>query len=41
MELFEEITQMADGLLPEMVAVRRDLHKHAETGWLETISSSE
>jgi aminobenzoyl-glutamate utilization protein A len=40
MELFEKITQMADGLLPEMVAVRRDLHKHAETGWFEMRTSS-
>ena len=40
MELFEKITQMADGLLPEMVAVRRDLHKHAESGWCEMRTSS-
>lgn len=40
MELFEKITQMADGLLPEMVAVRRDLHKHAESGWFEMRTSS-
>ena len=40
MELFEKIIEMADGLLPEMTAVRRDLHKHAETGWLEMRTSS-
>ena len=40
MELFEKIAQMADGLLPEMVAVRRDLHKHAEPGWFEMRTSS-
>ena len=40
MELFEKIIQMADGLLPEMVAVRRDLHKHAESGWFEMRTSS-
>ena len=40
MELFEKITQMADGLLPEMVAVRRDLHKHAQSGWFDMRTSS-
>lgn len=40
MELFEKITRMADDLLPEMVAVRRDFHKYAETGWLEMRTSS-
>lgn len=37
---FDTIVKMADELLPEMVAVRRDLHKHAETGWLEMRTSS-
>lgn len=40
MELFEKITQMAECLLPEMVAVRRDLHKFAEAGWMEMRTSS-
>ena len=40
MERFDRIVEMADAMLPEMVAVRRDLHKHAETGWLEMRTSS-
>ena len=40
MELFQKIADMADDLLPEMTAMRRDLHKHAEMGWLEMRTSS-
>ena len=40
MECFNKIVAMADALLPEMTAMRRDLHKHAEMGWLEMRTSS-
>ena len=40
MELFQKIADMAEDLLPEMTAIRRDLHKHAEMGWLEMRTSS-
>ena len=40
MELFQKIATMADGLLPEMTDIRRDLHRHAEMGWLEMRTSS-
>ena len=40
MELFQKIAHMAEDLLPEMTAIRRDLHKHAEMGWLEMRTSS-
>lgn len=40
MERFATVTQLADSLMPEMVTMRRDLHKHAETGWLEMRTSS-
>ena len=31
----EKIWQAAQGLQEELVAIRRDLHKHPETGWTE------
>ena len=40
MELFQKIATMADGLLSEMTDIRRDLHRHAEMGWLEMRTSS-
>ena len=40
MEILDQIVKTADSLLPEMVATRRDLHKHAESGWLEMRTSS-
>lgn len=40
MDRFATAVQMADSLLPELVTIRRDLHKHAETGWLEMRTSS-
>ena len=36
----ETILTMADALLPEMTACRRDLHKNAESGWFEMRTSS-
>ena len=40
MERFESIQAQAKAILPELIAIRRDLHKHAETGWLEMRTSS-
>ena len=40
MERFEAIQAQAKAILPELIAIRRDLHKHAETGWLEMRTSS-
>ncbi len=31
---------MAEAMLPGMTPTRQDLHKHAETGWLEMRTSS-
>jgi aminobenzoyl-glutamate utilization protein A len=36
----ETILEMARQLLPEMIADRRDFHKHAEAGWYEMRTSS-
>ena len=40
MEVNETILRMAEEILPEMTAQRRDFHKHAETGWFEMRTSS-
>lgn len=40
MKLIEELKRQADALLPEMTACRQDLHRYAETGWLEIRTSS-
>ena len=40
MNIKETILTMADALLPEMTACRRDLHKNAESGWFEMRTSS-
>ncbi len=40
MDRFSEIKRSAQAMLPELVTVRRDLHKYAETGWLEMRTSS-
>ena len=40
MNRFSYIKSRARDMLPEMVATRRDLHKFAETGWLEMRTSS-
>ena len=36
----EKIWQAAQGLQEELVAIRRDLHKHPETGWTEFRTAS-
>ena len=40
MDLNQTISTMAQQMLPEMIAQRRDFHKYAETGWLEMRTSS-
>ena len=40
MNLHEKIGLMAEEILPEMTATRRDFHKHAESGWFEMRTSS-
>ena len=40
MNIYETISTMAQSLQPQLVAQRRDFHKHAETGWLEMRTSS-
>lgn len=38
--MYDKITEMADALEEKLIAYRRDLHKYAETGWLEMRTSS-
>ncbi len=40
MSVYQTIIQQAEALAPEMIALRRDFHKHAEAGWLEMRTSS-
>lgn len=40
MNIFEQITSMADGMSEELTAQRRDFHKYAEKGWFEMRTSS-
>lgn len=40
MNIFEIIDTMADGMQEDLVALRRDFHKHAESGWFEVRTSS-
>lgn len=40
MNIYETIIEKAEALAPEMVALRRDFHKYAETGWLEMRTAS-
>ena len=35
MKLDQEIMQSADAMKDEMIARRRDLHRHPEPGWTE------
>lgn len=39
MDIYEQITKMADEIAPELVAQRRDFHKFAEKGWFEMRTS--
>lgn len=40
MNLHERVRMLAEELQPELVALRRDLHKYAEAGWTEMRTSS-
>lgn len=40
MNIYQSIIEMADAAQSRMVAVRRDFHKYAETGWHEMRTSS-
>lgn len=40
MNVYEQITKMADDMAEDLVAIRRDFHKHAESGWFEMRTSS-
>ena len=40
MNIYQMIIDAAKDITPEMVSVRRDFHKYAETGWLEMRTSS-
>ena len=40
MNTFETIIREAEALEPELIRIRRDFHKHAETGWFEMRTSS-
>lgn len=40
MEIVNKILAQAEALMPELVAIRRDFHKYAESGWFEMRTSS-
>lgn len=40
MNVYEMIIEKAEAITPEMIKVRRDLHKYAESGWFEMRTSS-
>jgi len=40
MNIYQTILEKADAVTPEMIALRRDFHKYAETGWLEMRTAS-
>jgi len=40
MSVYQTIIQQAEKITPEMITLRRDLHKYAEAGWLEMRTSS-
>jgi len=40
MNIYQKILEQAEAITPQMVALRRDFHKHAESGWLEMRTSS-
>lgn len=40
MDTYKRIVSMAEDMEAELVAYRRDFHKHAETGWFEMRTSS-
>lgn len=38
--MYEEIVKLVDDVTPEMIAIRRDFHKHAEASWIEMRTAS-
>ena len=40
MSVYQTIIKQSEKIVPEMIAQRRDFHKHAEAGWLEMRTSS-
>ena len=40
MQIIEKIISQAEAIQPELVKIRRDLHKYAESGWFEMRTSS-
>ena len=40
MDIYQHICASAEGMEAELTALRRDFHKHAETGWFEMRTSS-
>ena len=40
MTTYEKIIEVAESLESDLIATRRDFHKHAETGWFEMRTSS-
>ena len=40
MNIYEKIIEVAESLEKDLIATRRDFHKHAETGWFEMRTSS-
>lgn len=40
MNIYETIIEKAEALAPQMITLRRDFHKYAETGWLEMRTAS-
>lgn len=38
--MYDQIVKMVDEIAPELVCVRRDFHKYAESGWFEMRTSS-
>ncbi|MBQ5778080.1 MAG: amidohydrolase, partial [Oscillospiraceae bacterium] len=40
MNMYQTIIEKAEAATPEMITLRRDFHKYAETGWLEMRTAS-
>ncbi len=38
--IVKQISEIAEGITPELTAIRRDFHKNAESGWFEVRTSS-
>ena len=38
--MYGKIIKLVDDIAPEMIAIRRDFHKHAEVGWTEMRTAS-